>query len=97
MLTSSDIKSILFGDPRYLVRITELVEYLRTILGDSETRVARAQKDLELQNKCVVRIRQLLKIAVRRQEGSPYSDFLCQCLLDTRDTVVQIENLLSSL
>ena len=97
MLTSCEIKSILFGDPRHLIRITELVEYLRTILGDSETRVARAQKDLELQNKCVVRIRQLLKIAVRRQEGSPYYDFLRQCLRETRDTGVKIENLLSSL
>ena len=97
MFTLSDIKSILFGDPRYLVRISELVEYLRTILGDSEIRVSRAQSDLEMQKKCVVRIRQLLKIAVRRQEGSSYSDFLRQCLRDTRDTVIQIENLLSSL
>ena len=46
MFTSSDIKSILFGDPRYLVRITELVEYLRTILGDSETRVAELRMTL---------------------------------------------------
>ena len=97
MFTLSDIKAILFGDPRYLVRISELVEYLRTILGDSEIRVSRALSDLEMQKKCVVRIRQLLKIAVRRQEGSSYSDFLRQCLRDTRDTVIQIENLLSSL
>ena len=65
MFTLSDIKAILFGDPRYLVRISELVEYLRTILGDSEIRVSRALSDLEIQKKCVVRIRQLLKIAVR--------------------------------
>ena len=48
-------------------------------------------------NKCVVRIRQLLKIAVRSKEGSPFYDFLCQCLRETRDTGVKIENLLSSL
>ena len=64
MLTSCEIKSILFGDPQHLIKITELVEYLRTILDDSEHRVFNAQKDLEWQNRCIIRIRQLLKGAV---------------------------------
>ena len=50
MLTSCEIKSILFGDPQHLIKITELVEYLRTILDDSEHRVSNAQRDLEWQN-----------------------------------------------
>ena len=72
MLTSSD-RALLFGDSQHLIKITELIEYLRTILDDSEHKVYYAQRDLELQNHCIIRIRQLLKGAVRSKSGSPYS------------------------
>ena len=97
MLTSSDIRALLFGDSQHLIKITELIEYLRTILDNSEHKVYYAQRDLELQNHCIIRICQLLKGAVRSKSGSPYYYFLHQCLRKTRDTGVTREKLLSKM
>ena len=97
MLTSSDIRALLFGDSQHLIKITELIEYLCTILDDSEHKVYYAQRDLELQNCCIICIHQLLKGAVRSKSRSPYYYFLRQCLKKTKDTGAKMEYLLSKL
>ena len=76
MLTSSEIRGILFGDSQHLIKLTDLMDYLRTILDDTEYKVGHAQRDLELQNRAIIRIRQLLKGAIGNKKGNPYYTFL---------------------
>ena len=73
------------------------MDYLRTILDDTEHKVGHAQIDLELQNCCIIRIRQLLKGTIGSKRRNPYYTFLRQCLNKTRDTGARMEYLLSKL
>ena len=97
MPTSSEIRGILFGDSQHLIKLTELMDYLRTILEDTEYKVGHAQRDLELQTRAILRIRQLLKGAIGNKKGNPYHTFLRQCLNKTRDTGSRLEYLMSEL
>ena len=48
MSTSTEIREILFGDSEHLIKLTELMDYLRIILEDTEFKVGLPQRDLEL-------------------------------------------------
>ena len=91
MSTSTEIRGILFGDSEHLIKLTELMDYLRIILEDTEFKVGHAQRDLELQTRAILRIRQLLKGAIGNKKGNPYHRFLWQCLNKTRDTGSRLE------
>ena len=75
MSTSSEIRSILFGDEEHLVRLTELMDFLKIIMEDTEMKVGHAKRDLELQTRAILRIRQLLKEASNNRRD-PYHNFL---------------------
>ena len=96
MSTSSEIRGILFGDEEHLIKLTELMDYLKIILEDTEVKVGHAQRDLELQTRAILRIRQLLKGAINNRRD-PYHTFLRQCLNKTRDMGSKLEYLMSKL
>ena len=75
MSTSSEIRGILFGDEEHLIKLTELMDYLKIILEDTEVKVGHAKRDLELQTRAILRIRQLLKEATYNRRD-PYHTFL---------------------
>ena len=54
MSTSSEIRGILFGDDKHLIKLTELMDYLKIILEDTEVKVGHAQRDLELQTRAII-------------------------------------------
>ena len=76
MSTSTEIRGILFGDSEHLIKLTELMDYLRIILEDTEFKVGHAQRDLKLQTRAILRIRELLKGAIGNKKGNPYHRFL---------------------
>ena len=96
MSTSSEIRGILFGDEEHLIKLTELMDYLKIILEDTEVKVGHAKRDLELQTRAILRIRQLLKEATNNRRD-PYHTFLRQCLNKTRDMGSKLEYLMSKL
>ena len=96
MSTSTEIRGILFRDSEHLIKLTELMDYLKIILEDTEVKVGHAQRDLELQTQAILRIRQLLKGAINNRRD-PYHTFLRQCLNKTRDTGSRLEYLMSKL
>ena len=97
MSTSTEIRDILFRDSEHLIKLTELMDYLRIILEDTEFKVGHAQRDLELQTGAILRIRQLLKGPIGNKRGNPYHTFLQQCLNKTRDTGSRLGHLMSKL
>ena len=94
MSTSSEIRNILFGDEERLVRLTELMDFLKIIMEDTEKKVVLAKRDLELQTGAILRIRQLLKESSQNSDD-PYHNFLRQCLKKTRDMGTKLEYLMS--
>ena len=75
MSTSSEIRGILFGDEEHLVKLTELMDYLKIIMEDTEVKVGHAKRDLESQTRAILRIHQLLKEASNNRRD-PYHNFL---------------------
>ena len=61
MSTSREIRNILFSDEERLIRLSELMNFLKIIMEDTEKKVCLAKRDLELQTGAILRIRQLLK------------------------------------
>ena len=75
MSTSSEIRGILFGNEEHLVKLTELMNFLKIIMEDTEVKVGIAKRDLESQTRAILRIRQLLKEASNNRRD-PYHNFL---------------------
>ena len=75
MSTSSEIRNILFGDEECLVRLTELMDFLKIIMEDIEKKVVLAKRYLELQTGAILRIHQLFKEASQNSRD-PYHNFL---------------------
>ena len=96
MSTSSEIRGILFGNEEHLVKLTELMDYLKIIMEDTEVKVGIAKRDLESQTQAILRIRQLLKEASNNRRD-PYHNFLRQCLSRTQDMGLKLEYLMSKL
>ena len=54
MSTSSEIRGILFGDEEHLVKLTELMDYLKIIMEDTKVKVGHAKRDMELQTRAIL-------------------------------------------
>ena len=96
MSTSREIRNILFGDEERLVRLTELMNFLKIIMEDTEKKVGLAKRDFELQTGAILCIRQLLKESSQNSDD-PYHHFLRQCLKKTLDMGAKLEYLMSKL
>ena len=96
MSTSREIRNILFSDEERLIRLSELMNFLKVIMEDTEKKICLAKGDLELQTGAILRIRQLLKESSQNSDD-PYHSFLRRCLKQTRGFGVKLEYLMSKL
>ena len=76
--------------------MTELMNFLKIIMEDTEKKVVLTKRDLELQTGAILRIRQLLKESSQNSDD-PYHNFFRQCLKKTRDMGTKLEYLMSKL
>ena len=90
MSTSREIRSILFSEEERLVRLTELMNFLKIIMEDTEKKVGLTKRDLELQTGAILHIRKLLKESSQNSDD-PYHNFLRQCLKKTRGFGTKLE------
>ena len=96
MSTSREFRNILFSDEERLIWLSELMNFLKIIMEDTEKKVCLAKRDLELQTGAILRIRQLLKESSQNSDD-PYHSFLRQCLKQTRGFGTKLEYLMSKL
>ena len=96
MSTSREIRNILFSDEECLIRLSELMNFLKVIMEDTEKKICLAKGDLELQTGAILRIRQLLKES-SQNSNDPYHSFLRRCLKQTWGFGAKLEYLMLKL